>query len=301
MNIRSKMALILCLVTTLVEVGSAQPEVQVMGVNGYSADFFEAGDGTPIVGVHGAVSDYRVWLPYAEKFQDDYRFVGYTRRYYGNSDWPDENVQYSHDAHSADLAAFITQLEIGPVHLFARSSGAHTAVILASERPDLVKSLLFWEPVVGEEIVDGYTQDQEAANDWGSRWTDVLAAEKAGDLRQAARLMIETVYELPIGGFDRLPETSQATILDNARTLPILFDQTKIAKTDCDYVGNIDAPTLILQGSKTHKGLSREFARLHDCMPNSTVESISGVTHQGAVTHVATISEVVRSYLATFE
>jgi len=117
----------------------------------------------------------------------------------------------------------------------------------------------------------------------------------------AARLLIETVYELPSGGFDRLPETSQATILDNARTLSILIDQTKVAKTDCDYVAKIDIPTLILQGSKTYKGLSREFARLHDCMPSSKVENISGVTHQGALTHVETNSKAVQSYLTTLD
>lgn len=276
---------------------SADPPAEVLPINGYNLEYIDVGSGQLIVGVHGAISDYRVWLPYAEKLGDEFRFVGYSRRYYGTQPWPKEPAEYSHDAHAEDLASFVQHLDVGAVHLLARSSGAHTAIVMAKQYPELVRSLVFWEPVIGEEIIDGYDEHQQAASDWGAKWGGVSAAEKAGKLQLAAKLMIETVYELPSGGFDRLPELTRKVVLDNSRTIPILFDQVKIAKTDCEYTSTINKPTLIIKGTETHKGLSREFDRLNDCLPDSSIALISGVTHQGAMTHVSEISDVIRTWI----
>ena len=54
---------------------------------------------------------------------------------------------------------------------------------------------------------------------------DVAAALEAEDYDEAARELIEAIYALPEGGFDSIDPVQQAMVLDNAHTMPLLFGQ----------------------------------------------------------------------------
>ena len=104
------------------------PEVQV---NGVDLSYIDDGVGTPVVFVHGAWMDLRYWEPQREGVAAHHRFVACTLRYHGTAPWPDDGKNYSAATHAADLAAFIHQLNAGPVHLVGLSMGGRLATMVA--------------------------------------------------------------------------------------------------------------------------------------------------------------------------
>src|SRR5262245_20510150 len=97
------------------------PAVKEVEVNGVRLSYMEQGAGEPIVFVHGAFSDLRVWEPVREEVAKRYRFIAYTQRYFGTEPWPDDGKNFSIQTDADDLAKFITSLNAGPVHLVTRS------------------------------------------------------------------------------------------------------------------------------------------------------------------------------------
>ena len=117
-------------------------------VNGIPVSYVEDGSGPPLVFVHGAVGDLRVWEPIREPIASRHRFVAPTLRYFGTGEWPDEGGRFSVDTHADDIAAFIEALDLGPVHLVGWSYGGNIAVAVALAHPEVVRSLILFEPAI---------------------------------------------------------------------------------------------------------------------------------------------------------
>src|SRR5215216_940811 len=95
------------------------------------------------------------------------------------------------------------------------------------------------------------TEGKAAREDRTKSFGPAIAAAKNGDAIQAAKLLVEAVFQLPPGGFDREPQAVQMTVLDNARTLPLLFAAPPPPAVTCDMLKNFTRPTLVMRGEKT--------------------------------------------------
>src|SRR5262245_49100227 len=61
------------------------PLTEEIEVNGVRLSVIEDGTGEPILAVHGAFSDVRVWEPLREEIAKRYRLFAYTQRYFGTA------------------------------------------------------------------------------------------------------------------------------------------------------------------------------------------------------------------------
>lgn len=114
-------------------------------VNGASLAVVEYGCGPPIIFVHGGVSDLRSWTNQLPAFTNGYRTVCYSRRYHKpNAPIPSDAADPI-QAHVDDLAALIEHLQAEPAHIVGQSWGGLIALMLASQRPTLCKSLTLIE------------------------------------------------------------------------------------------------------------------------------------------------------------
>ena len=95
------------------------PPLRHLRVNGVELSYSEQGTGAPVVFVPGAFSDLRIWEAQSQAVAQQYRFIADNQRYHGTAPWPDEGQHYATATHAADLAAFIRQLNAGPVQLMA--------------------------------------------------------------------------------------------------------------------------------------------------------------------------------------
>ena len=190
--------------------------------NGVDLSYVSQGSGAPVVFVHGAVTDLRYWEPQRTAFAKQYRYIAYSYRYHGTGPWADEGTQYSAETHAADLAAFINALGVAPVHLVGLSYGGMLAATVASKQPQLVRTLTLAEPGMFQ-LLAGTPDGKVALDAWTKGTVPVLASMKAGDVDGATRQLVALVMGQPVEHFDKLPAGLRQGLMDNSRTLPLLF------------------------------------------------------------------------------
>ncbi|MDB6179045.1 alpha/beta hydrolase [Paracoccus sp. Z330] len=255
-------------------------ETGTMQVDGAELTFIEQGEGPPIVFVHGAISDARVWEGYADRISEEGRFVAYTQRYFGTADWPDDGSSFTRDTHIADLIAFIEGLDAGPVDLVTWSYSGEIATYAALQRPDLFRSMVHFEPDV-DRLIDGLPGADAARAQFGATVGPMIAALEAGDAESAALRIIESVFRMPEGTAGEEPEPFPTYWKENGRTLPFYGGMAPGAPLTCDNLAQISVPTLVVLGTDTLVQWAMMSERVAECSGNSMLVRMDGVTHDG--------------------
>lgn len=286
----------LAVVTWAGTASAADPVSKEVEINGVKMPYVEAGAGEPIVFVHGALGDPRVWTPIQGTIADERHFIAPTLRYFGTGDWPDNGEQFSEATHAEDLAAFIKVLDVGPVHLVGWSYGANIAAAVALENPPLVRGLVLFEPALSSLIKEG--EAGEAARETeGKMFGPVTPAVEEGDAEGAARLLIEGVFQMPPGGFESQSQDIRAIQLENARTMPLLW-AAQPWKVTCDMLKALNKPTLIVRGAESNVYWTHVAEVMDECLPQAEVVSQPNVNHDGPVRDPAAFAAIVEGFVA---
>lgn len=112
-------------------------------VKGRRVHYLKAGNGKPVVLVHGGASDAREWLPVMEKYGGRYTFYAPDLPGFGMSD-RDPKGYYLNDF-SEFLIDFIDLLKLEKPALVAHSFGGRTAMDVALQRPDEISKLIIMD------------------------------------------------------------------------------------------------------------------------------------------------------------
>ncbi len=137
-----------------------------------------AGEGAPLVLLHGFGLDLRMWQDQAQGLAERFRVICYDMRGYGRSSLPGAGP-YSH---ADDLRALLLQLEAGPVHLVGLSNGGRIALRFALAYPKALRSLT---------LVDSALDGHAWSTNWQTLWKAMDSEAKAGEVDQAKRLWLE--------------------------------------------------------------------------------------------------------------
>lgn len=286
----------LAAVAWAVTAAAADPASKEIEANGVRMSYVEEGTGEPVVFVHGAVSDLRAWEPIKGAIADQHRFIAPTLRYFGTGDWPDDGERFGVATHADDIAAFVKALDVGPVHLVGWSYGANVATAAALENPDLVQSLILFEPALSSLVEEGEAGDA-AREAEGEMFGPVTAAVEEGDAEEATRLLIEGVFQMPPGGFDRQPQELRAIQLDNARTMPLLWSALPWEVT-CDMLKAFDKPTLIVHGAESNPYWPHVAEVMEECLPQAEIAAQPKVNHDGPVRDPAGFAAMIEDFVA---
>ena len=288
--------LLLCLVVpTTTPWAQTAKEVEI---NGFRAQYVEQGSGEPMVFVHGVPSDLRSWEPVREGIAKKYRFIAYTQRYFGTLPWPDDGKNFSIPTLADDLATFITSFNAGPVHLVSWSFGGLVALQAAVKNPSLVRSLILYEPNVISVLPAESAEGKAAREDRSKMLAPVIAANKAGDAVQAAKLAREAWLQLGPGGFDREPQTVQTRVLDNARTMPLIWGAPAPPAITCDMLKNFPRPTLVMRGGKTQVSNVLISEAISKCIPGAQLVVLQNVNHDGPSRDPAAFTGAIFEFLS---
>ncbi len=108
-------------------------------VNNTGIYYEVAGQGEPLLFIHGLASSSRSWKKQVPFFSERYRVITFDIRGHGRSDKRME--PYSIELFAADAVELLGALGIDSAHIVGFSMGGMIAFQLAVEAPDLVRSL----------------------------------------------------------------------------------------------------------------------------------------------------------------
>ncbi|MFT4890649.1 MAG: 3-oxoadipate enol-lactonase [Halobacteriales archaeon] len=114
------------------------PTVQTNGVNTYYEEF---GDGPPVIFLHGATGDHRIWAEQLQPLAEDFTVLVYDLRGHGRTSGSEHQV-YSMELYAEDLAAFIDALELDEPAVCGLSMGGMIGYQFAATYPEKLCSLV---------------------------------------------------------------------------------------------------------------------------------------------------------------
>ncbi|GAB3625843.1 hydrolase [Pandoraea terrae] len=274
---------------------AAQPVVKQMNVNGVSLTYLEQGQGVPVVFVHGAISDHRAWNYQRDAVARDYRFVALDQRYFGTGVWPTDGSKFSVATHIDDLAAFIRGLNAGPVHVVGWSYSGGIVLGLALRNPSLVRSIFVYEPGSLAALVTE-SADVETMKGESKGLAPVMTASKAGDVAGAVRQMLDWVGNQS-GVFDTLAPPIRSMLMDNARTLPLMFAAPPPPPISCAALGGLKMPVAIAVGQSTRSYYKILSETANRCIPGSRLVVIPNARHLAPFENPSAFNDAVLAFL----
>jgi pimeloyl-ACP methyl ester carboxylesterase len=277
---------------------SASPTTKHIAINGVDLVYLDEGVGRPVVFVHGAMSDGRVWEGQRAAVAANYRFIAPTMRYFGTSAWPDEGRNFSIAIFAQDLASFIEALNAGPVDLVAWSYGGPIALTTAVQHPQLVRGIFLYEPASLTFVTDPDAL-KLAADDRKTTMAPIAAASKAGDNDKAVLTALSTLGG--VGFLDGLSERARGVALDNARTMPLLFAAPPPPSITCEQLGQLGVPFTVARGEATFPFYRIASDAAAACVRGSQRIVIPGARHTAPIQMPEVVSAAILDFLSTHQ
>ncbi len=130
--------------------------MEVVWANGVEIAYERVGEGPPLVFVHGAAEDGRVWQPQVGALADEFTVVAWDEPGAGGSG--DVPAGFGLADYADCLAAVVQKLALGPAHVAGVSWGGTVVLELYRRHPGLVGSLILVDTYAGWK---GSLPDQE--------------------------------------------------------------------------------------------------------------------------------------------
>lgn len=177
-----------------------------------------------------------------------------------------------------------------PMDVVGHSFGGATALRLAVEHPELVRSLTMIEPVffcIAQEDDPAVTEAQIAL----SRPFNTLIAQ--GDMEAAARTFNGSWSDGP--KWDDMPEQVRAAMTRGVHVVP--GSQPFLFGDNANLVARLDRanmPTLLVRGEAADRIVEVTNAGLVRRMPNAREAVMAGAGHMAPITHPADMAALLR-------
>jgi pimeloyl-ACP methyl ester carboxylesterase len=271
----------------------AVPEVYFATIpSGTRVPYVTRGAGEPLVFVHGSLCDYRYWNSQMAALSKRFMCVSVSLGHY----WPVDDLSlqgtFSWSTHVAELAEFITAMDLGPVHLVGHSRGGCVAFQLARDYPYLVKSLTLADPG-GPLQIDGTldTALPPAVTALRAQVADLIAE---GAIEAGLEMFVDSV-SMP-GIWRKSPASFRTMAIDNAGTLPKQFRDPLPAYTRA-AAGGVKCRTLLIAGERSPRMYRDNVDKLAEWIAHVDKRRIAGASHGMNVTHAAEFNRLLEAFV----
>lgn len=238
-------------------------------VDGYPIAYAEAGEGEPLLLIHGTLGDQRGFAPQMDAFGAHFHVMSLSLRHCWPGRW-EPGGDFTIARHVADVAGFIAALG-RPARLLGHSRGGHIAFRVAEQHPELVAALVLAEP--------GGTLDESLGgtnNGPSGGFTAAAALIAAGDIEGGLRQVAEQTGGP--GAWERRPEFRRMLNRDNALTL--LGQAHEARRPYCRAAAEaIGTPTLLLGGAESEPQFGAILDALERHIAGARRVTIARATH----------------------
>ncbi|WP_158091553.1 alpha/beta fold hydrolase [Bradyrhizobium canariense] len=242
-------------------------------INGYPMAYRDAGEGTPILLVHGSTSDYRIWNAQLTASSASYRVLAVSLRHFYPERWDGTGTDFSIEQHAQDIATLITKLNLGKVHLVGHSRGGAVAVEVAKSRPEVIRTLVL--PDGSIEMPVSETAEAKEAGDFTKKLIGTLQENlKTGDPAKAAEVFVDMLSGP--GTWLRFPEPTKEMFLANIYSA--LGDKDRPITT-CADVKKFDFPVLLMTADKSPKKFEFMYSEMRKCREFPATVVIPNAAH----------------------
>ena len=257
------------------------PKGKFVDVNGVRLHYVERGSGDPLVLLHGngsMIQDFET-SGLIDMAASSYRVIVFDRPGYGYSERP-RGAPWTADAQARLIHDALVELGVKSAIVLGHSWGASVAVSLALQNPDFVSGLVlasgYYYPSVRWDVVTG---SGPAAPILG----DILRYTVSPLLGRAMwPLVLRKLFgpsptpakfrSFPVEMTLR-PLSLRASAAEAAMMIPDAFAARR-------HYAELTMPVAIIAGSGDKiADVSSQSARLHDELPQSTFDCVSGVGH----------------------
>lgn len=258
--------------------------------NGRAALAVQAvGDGIPVVFLHAAVCDRRMWRGQLDGMGAVCRAIAYDRRGAGDT-------RAEAEAHSAvaDLIAVMDAAAGGAsAVLVGCSQGARVALDAALMHPERVRGLVLISPTVAGAPEAALAPAMQAL------MASLRAAEAAGDIDRVNALKARLFLDGPLAVEGRVGGAVRELFLDmNGRVL-----RTPPAGASKDAVPAFDrlsvcrAPTLVAWGNLDFPHIQERARHVVKRLPDATAWEMTGAAHLPSLEHPGDVARGIAAFL----
>jgi pimeloyl-ACP methyl ester carboxylesterase len=255
-------------------------------LEGLGIAYERAGQGPPLLLLHGFFGDSRVWRWQLENLSDEFDVVAWDAPGCGRSTDPPEAFRMPDYARC--LAAFIDALALQRPHVLGLSFGSTLALELYRQHPDLPATLVLasayagWTGSLPAEVVDQRLRRTSADLD--------LSPEEIVAIYNVPGLLTESAPSRLIA--------ENAAIMAGFHPAGMKAMARALAEADLrDVLRHIGVRTLLLYGDQDVRSPLTVAEDLHDRIPSSRLVVIPGVGHLCNVEAADRFNAEVRGFL----
>ena len=257
--------------------------VEVVRANGLEIAYERAGEGRPLVFVHGAAVDGRMWQPQLAALANEFTVVAWDEPGAGRSS--DVPADFGLPDYANCLAALIEEVELGPAHVAGLSWGGTVVLELYRHHPELVATLI---------LIDTYAG-------WkGSLPEDEVRARLDG-LRQMLAVPDDQLDPTLPGWFAGDPPAEFVPLLEemaaDVRPESLRHALLVMAEADQrDLLRHITVPTLLIWGEQDVRSPLSVARRFERAIPATTLVVIPDCGHVSNLEQPERVNEAVRKF-----
>lgn len=261
------------------------PERQIAKTPGGAISFREAGQGQPLLLLHGMNGNSKSWSHQLRAFSDAYRVVAWDAPGYGASD----PVPPDADAYAAQVNHLLNHLKIDQAYVVGHSMGGVIAQRFCARNLERAKCLV----LSGTHWGNAAPADAPLASKYAKRLQDLekLSPKEYGEMR--AQKMLSA--SLPREVFDLVAEIAAET-----RREGLLNGGQMVEKTDNrPLLGSLKMPVLILTGERDAVVTPQRSEAMMEYLPDARAVSLPGVGHAPYLEAPEAFNQAVQQFFET--
>jgi pimeloyl-ACP methyl ester carboxylesterase len=261
--------------------------VGVVRADGLDIAYERVGEGPPLVLVHGATVDARMWQPQLAALADEFTVVAWDEPGAGRSS--DVPADFGLADYARCLAALIDALELGPAHVAGLSWGGTVGLELYRHHPALVATLI---------LVDTYAG-------WKGSLPEQEVRARVELYRRVVAAPADEFDPTPPGLFAGEPPAEFLPLLEamaaEVRRESMRTALSVMAEADQrNLLPRIAVPTLLIWGeldARSPLSVARQFER---AIPDTTLVVIPGAGHVSNLEQPEQFNDAVREFCRAY-